>query len=107
VDVEAPRRRAIFVALALGGETDVGEAQLRHLAVYGNLQDDFAAIPFARVLHEAEIAVRDLPHDLLVWNELGDALGGTVHVLVSIREHRTERVGLALDVPRPPSTHVG
>jgi hypothetical protein len=39
----------------------VSEAQFRLLSVRGNLEDHCAAIPFARVLHEAEIAVRDLP----------------------------------------------
>jgi hypothetical protein len=46
----------------------------------------------------------EISHDLLVWNELGDALRGTVHLPVSIGEHRAERVGVALDVARPPST---
>src|SRR5882672_4623472 len=71
VHVEAPCARAAIVALDGGHEAHVREADLGLVALPGDLEHDVGPVPLALVADEVDLAVRDVPHDLLARHELG------------------------------------
>src|SRR5579859_132693 len=105
-DVVAPGARAAIVAFDGGDQADVREAKLGPVAAGFDLEHDVRPVPLLLVLHEADEALRDVPHDLLAGHELGDLLRRAVDVLVAVRERAAEDVGGAVDLARPPSAHV-
>src|SRR5579872_804648 len=106
VHVEAPCTGAAIVALDGGHEADMGEADLRLVALLRDLEHDVGAVPLALVLHEVDLAGRDVPHDLLARHELGDLLRGPVELLVAVGPLGTERVRAAVDLSGPPPSDV-
>src|ERR1022692_3073683 len=98
LDVKAPRVRTVVEALEFGNETQVGESDLRLIALRGDIESDVGARPLGLVFGEVQEAVQDVPDDALAREELGDLLFGVVDVLVSIGPHVTEFVGATLDL---------
>src|ERR1019366_9880376 len=72
----------------------------------GDVKNDVRAGPFVLVFHKAQMAVGNMPGDLLAGNEFHDLLRGAVRIFVTIRELSSQLVGGALDLSRPPSTNV-
>src|SRR6202161_5002591 len=92
-DVETPGVRAAVIALAVGGEADVGEADLRAGVRRRDVERDVGARPLRLVLDEVEVAVHHVPGDPAAGDELGDLLRAAVNVLVAVGEGGTELIG--------------
>src|SRR6185437_7224211 len=102
--VEVPGVRADLEALVLGGQPDVGEADLGLAAPRGDLEVDVGVFPLGRVVREVEVVVQDMPGDSFAGHELSDLDPAAMRVPVPVGELVADLAGAALDVCRPPAT---
>ena len=84
----------------------MGKTNFRFAIFRGDVENDVRGGPFALVFHIAQMAVGNMPGNLLAGNEFRDLLRGAVRIFVTIRELGSQLVGGARDLSRPPSTNV-
>src|SRR5208283_3316620 len=73
-DEHAPSVGAATVAFNLRFEPWVGKTDFRFAIFRGDVKNDVRAGPFALVFHKAQIAVGNMPDDLLAGNKFRDLL---------------------------------
>jgi len=105
VDVGAPGVRTDGIALIRGYEAYVRKPNFRFAVFLGDFEDNVGILPFARVLYEVKVVVRNVPRYFFTGNKLDDSKGTAVNILVMVLEF-AEFVGDALDFLRPPSANV-
>src|SRR5262249_16059588 len=98
VDIEGPGARTATIAFERRNQSDVCKAEFGLAFFPGDLEHDVGAVPGGRVLRKADVAVHDVPDDLLAWHPFGNALSRGVHVLITVRELRTEPVGAPVNL---------
>src|SRR5690349_6970585 len=101
----APGAGADTEALELGQQPQVGEADLRLVALFCDLKADRRSQPLGLVLNVIHVVLQDEPLDLFVRDALDDPELGIVDALDAIRELVADIGIAALDVFAPPSTN--
>jgi hypothetical protein len=84
----------------------VREAEFGLVVLLDDLKDNVGAFPLSAVFDKANLAVQDMPYDLPARYEFSDLLSATVKVFMAELELSTKLVGAALNVFRPPPTHI-
>ena len=64
------------------------------------------SVPLRFVIDEVDLAVDDMPHNLLAGEEFSDLLRAAVKVFVMKSELTAEPVRVAFDLLRPPAANV-
>ena len=57
-----------------------------------DLKDDVGAVPLGSVLDKVDVAVHDMPDDLLAWHPFSNPLSGVMDVLIAVLELGTQLV---------------
>ena len=63
----------------------------------GDLKDNVSAVPLGSVLDKVDVAVHDMPDDLLAWHSFSNPLSGVMDVLTAVLELGTELVGASVN----------
>src|SRR5579863_6929946 len=106
VDIEAPGAGTAAVTLDRRHQTHVRKTQFGLIALSGDFENDVGAVPLRVVFDEVDLAVDDMPHNVLTGDEFSDLLRAAVKVFVMKPELAAEPVRVAFDLLRPPTANV-
>lgn len=84
----------------------MSKPSLDFFTLLGDFKDNFRAIPLDRIFDEIQVAVQDMPDDLLAGSEFCDLLFAVINVFVSISLLRAKFVGRIFNFSGPPRTNV-
>ena len=74
------------------------KAEFGLVVLLNDLKDDVSALPLRLVFDKVNLAVQDMPYDLLTWYQFSDLLGAAVKVFVVILKLSTEFVGTTVNL---------
>ena len=84
----------------------MGKAEFGLPVLPVDLEDDVRAVPLASIFDKVDVAVHDMPDDLLAGHPFSDPLCGVMDVFIAVSELGAELVGASVKFSRPPSTNV-
>ena len=106
VDIEAPCAGAAAVALECRNQANVRKSHLGLVPLPRDVKDNLGAVPFVLVFDKIQMRIGHVPYDALPRHQLRDLLCAAVNILVPVRKHLAQFVGVPVDFSRPPPANI-
>src|SRR5579859_3703036 len=84
----------------------MSEAEFSPVVLSGDLKDNVSACPLVLVFDEVNLAIQDMPHNLLPRHEFSDLLSAIMGITGAKLKLSTEFISAPLNVFGPPATNV-